>query len=80
LEKGGGLLSDSEKAEGETKEGELDENKVKCTSDTCNFLPYLSIVIDSSKFRILSLDFCVTCFLFRKDQVKEQSKACQLKS
>jgi hypothetical protein len=43
LEKGGGLLSDSEKAEGETKEGELDENKVKCTSDTCNFLPYLLI-------------------------------------
>jgi hypothetical protein len=43
LEKGGGFLSDSEKAEGETKEGELDENKVKCTSNTCNFLPYLQI-------------------------------------
>ncbi len=31
LEKGGALLSDSEKAEGETKEGYLDENKVYCS-------------------------------------------------
>lgn len=28
LEKAGGLLSDSEKTEGETKEGESEENKV----------------------------------------------------
>lgn len=28
LEKGGGLLSDSEKADGEIKEGDLEENKV----------------------------------------------------
>uniref|UniRef100_A0A2N9GG12 TFIID subunit TAF5 NTD2 domain-containing protein n=1 Tax=Fagus sylvatica TaxID=28930 RepID=A0A2N9GG12_FAGSY len=31
LEKGGALLSDSEKAEGETKDGDLDENKVYCS-------------------------------------------------
>ncbi|KAK9279969.1 hypothetical protein L1049_013653 [Liquidambar formosana] len=33
LEKGGGLLSDSEKAEGESKEGDMEENKVAYSAD-----------------------------------------------
>jgi transcription initiation factor TFIID subunit 5 len=32
MEKTGGFLSDSEKTEGETKEGDMDENKVECSS------------------------------------------------
>lgn len=37
LEKTGGLLSDTEKAEGDTKEGELEENKV-LSFKYCNYI------------------------------------------
>lgn len=42
LDKMGGLLSDSEKAEGENKEGDGDENKVHIFLNSCNLLSSMS--------------------------------------